>query len=127
MRYLGSRASANPSRSVGIAAVGERRPFGVLDELEPIDGLRLVVFEQLEVGGGQARDRPPVPGGVGIDADEMGAAPEGWWPLRIRLLILRRRSLRRQRGGRQQESTHDRSDSQHRGPPAGGVGAYDYM
>ena len=40
---------------VGVAAIGQRRPFRVFDELEAVDDLGLAVFEQLEVVDGQAR------------------------------------------------------------------------
>ena len=86
---------------VRIAAVGERGPLRVLDELEPVDGLRLVVFEQLEVRRGEAGDRASVASRIGVDADEVRARPEGGRPLGIGLLILRL-SLRREPRGCEQ-------------------------
>ncbi len=56
---------------IGLGAVRSR-----LDELELLDRLRGVVFQDLEVVRGQVGDRPPVLRDVGIDAHEVGAPAE---------------------------------------------------
>ena len=90
---------------VGVAAIGQRRPFRVFDELDAIDDLRLAVFEQLEVVDGQPGHGFPVLGGVGVDRDEVRAGSERRRPLLIVLFLLR---MDEETGGSQGQAQNGR-------------------
>ena len=69
-------------RRVRIAPLVVGRDGRDADELERLDALRLAVFEDLEVGRGEALDHLAVAARIGIDAHERGAGAEHG-PLRL--------------------------------------------